>query len=408
MSEINGKRGVLARAFDILGCFTGGEPERSVADICAVTDLPPATVHRMLATLSEHGAIERTGRGRYRLGPRLWRLGHGVPDIRLLRDCARPALVDLHASTRLPVALVTREGDRLHIIDKIAGRNTVRVWEQSRIAGTGRAPRGPGPPGLGTRSGPPARVAPVAQRGTVRLAADARPGPADRLRALSHRRTAHLPAGLGGRARLRRGPDGEHLRDDRRSPGPAPAGVTGPPGPDHRPGHLRRPARQPGGARARQNARLKGRAPAPPRPPGRSTSSPGRSAGDVGDTAGGPGHPVSRRTVAVGAARRAGGRGTAGRHVGRAPHRRMPGRAREHAPVGSLGPGRPHGHSRNEPIDHGLYRRGLRARGQGDRPPPGSRFLLHDQPPVTAPTAAPPRPAAGDRAYGRPSTTGHR
>ncbi|WP_406357684.1 helix-turn-helix domain-containing protein [Streptomyces sp. NBC_01635] len=130
MSEINGKRGVLARAFDILGCFTGGEPERSVADICAVTDLPPATVHRMLATLSEHGAIERTGRGRYRLGPRLWRLGHGVPDIRLLRDCARPALVDLHASTRLPVALVTREGDRLHIIDKIAGRNTVQVWEQ--------------------------------------------------------------------------------------------------------------------------------------------------------------------------------------------------------------------------------------------------------------------------------------
>ncbi|MEU2894748.1 helix-turn-helix domain-containing protein [Streptomyces sp. NPDC088106] len=130
MSEINGKRGVLARAFDILGCFTGGVRERSVADICAVTDLPPATVHRMLATLSEHGAIERTGRGRYRLGPRLWRLGHGVPDIRLLRDCARPALVDLHASTRLPVALATREGDRLHIIDKIAGRGTVQVWEQ--------------------------------------------------------------------------------------------------------------------------------------------------------------------------------------------------------------------------------------------------------------------------------------
>lgn len=130
MNEVNGKRGVLARAFDILGCFTGGEPERSVADICAATNLPPATVHRMLATLSEHGAIERSGRGRYRLGPRLWRLGHGVPDIRLLRDCARPALVDLYASTRLPVALATREGDRLHVIDKIAGRSTVRVWEQ--------------------------------------------------------------------------------------------------------------------------------------------------------------------------------------------------------------------------------------------------------------------------------------
>ncbi|MBM9461203.1 helix-turn-helix domain-containing protein [Nocardioides sp. zg-536] len=130
MSDINGKRGVLQRAFDILGCFGGPDPDRSVADVCAMTGLPPATVHRMLATLSEHGAIDKVGRGRYRLGSRLWRLGHGVPDIRNLRDCARPALVDLHASTRLPVALASAEGDRLHLIDKIAGRSTTAVWQQ--------------------------------------------------------------------------------------------------------------------------------------------------------------------------------------------------------------------------------------------------------------------------------------
>jgi DNA-binding IclR family transcriptional regulator len=126
MTEIAGRRGVLARAFDILGCFAGGA-ERSVADVCTSTDLPPATVHRMLATLAEHGAIERTSWGRYRLGPSLWRLGHDVHEIRRLRDCARPALIDLHATTRLPVALATREDEHLQVIDKIAGRK-VAGW----------------------------------------------------------------------------------------------------------------------------------------------------------------------------------------------------------------------------------------------------------------------------------------
>ncbi|GAB2859198.1 IclR family transcriptional regulator [Nocardioides pacificus] len=128
MSDINGKRSVLARAFDILNCFSGGV-ERSVSDVCATTGLPPATVHRMLASLAEHGAIDRTSWGRYRLGSGLWRLGHSVHDIRTLRDVARPALVDLHSSTRLPVALATRSGEDLQVIDKIAGRKVGQAWE---------------------------------------------------------------------------------------------------------------------------------------------------------------------------------------------------------------------------------------------------------------------------------------
>lgn len=128
MSDLNGKRSVLARAFDILNCFGGGV-ERSVSDVCASTGLPPATVHRMLASLAEHGAIERTSWGRYRLGASLWRLGHSVHDIRTLRDVARPALIDLHATTRLPVALATRSGDLLQVIDKIAGRKVSQAWE---------------------------------------------------------------------------------------------------------------------------------------------------------------------------------------------------------------------------------------------------------------------------------------
>ena len=76
------RRSVLGRAFDILECFTDAEPEQTIGSLCAATGLPPATVHRMLASLVEWGAVERAARGKYRLGMRLWRLGWGVPGAR--------------------------------------------------------------------------------------------------------------------------------------------------------------------------------------------------------------------------------------------------------------------------------------------------------------------------------------
>ncbi|NPC97038.1 IclR family transcriptional regulator [Nocardioides sp. zg-DK7169] len=120
------RRSVLGRAFDILECFTDGEPEQTIGSLCAKTDLPPATVHRMLANLAEWGAVERAARGRYRLGVRLWRLGWGVPTVRRLKDIARPYLVDLHAATDAVTALGSRDGDQIVLADIIAGNAAVR------------------------------------------------------------------------------------------------------------------------------------------------------------------------------------------------------------------------------------------------------------------------------------------
>ncbi|MGW0003665.1 IclR family transcriptional regulator [Nocardia grenadensis] len=121
------RRSVLGRAFDILECFTDEKPEQTIGSLCAQTGLPPATVHRMLANLTEWGAVERAARGRYRLGMRLWRLGWGVPGARALKDIARPHLVDLHTSTREVVALGSRDGDRVVLADIIAGNAAVRA-----------------------------------------------------------------------------------------------------------------------------------------------------------------------------------------------------------------------------------------------------------------------------------------
>lgn len=128
------KRSVLGRAFDILECFSAST-EQSITSLCHDTGLPPATVHRMLANLVEWGAIERAGRGRYRLGRRLWRLGNEVPSSRTLKDIARPCLVDLHSATGEIALLASRDGDRFLVADIIAGRAQLRSWTPPRQIG---------------------------------------------------------------------------------------------------------------------------------------------------------------------------------------------------------------------------------------------------------------------------------
>lgn len=121
-------RSVLGRTLDILDCFGRETSEQTVAGICRDTGLPPATVHRILASLVEWGAVDRVDRGRYQLGERIWRLGHWVPDVRQLRDVARPHLVDLHDELRLPAVMAGLDGERVFAIDRIAGRAHQRSW----------------------------------------------------------------------------------------------------------------------------------------------------------------------------------------------------------------------------------------------------------------------------------------
>lgn len=113
-----GGRSVVGRAFDVLDCFAGGV-ELGVADVCASTGLAPATVHRFLSALVSREVVERVAHGRYRLGPRIWRLGITVPEMRELRDLAQPHLVKLHLATRGTVYLAMRDGGDAVVSDRI-------------------------------------------------------------------------------------------------------------------------------------------------------------------------------------------------------------------------------------------------------------------------------------------------
>jgi DNA-binding IclR family transcriptional regulator len=124
---------VLSRAFAILDSFADGPPEQTHGMIMQATGLPPATVHRVLAELIGWGAVERTGRGRYRLGLHLWRLGAQVPQGRELRDLALPYLQDLLAVTHQVVHLVVLDGDRALYLERLEARPGVAV--QSQVGG---------------------------------------------------------------------------------------------------------------------------------------------------------------------------------------------------------------------------------------------------------------------------------
>ncbi|MFC4003850.1 IclR family transcriptional regulator [Prauserella oleivorans] len=124
---------MLRRAFVILDAFAGSQEEQTITGICRKTDLPPSTVHRMLATMVDWGGVERTGRGRYRLGLKFWKLGSQVPQARQLRDIALPFLEDLYEATHEVVHLGVRDGLDLLYVEKISGRRSVQA-----MSGVGR------------------------------------------------------------------------------------------------------------------------------------------------------------------------------------------------------------------------------------------------------------------------------
>ncbi|KAA9153034.1 IclR family transcriptional regulator [Microbacterium lushaniae] len=115
----DGARSLIDRAFAILGTFQGGRVRQSLSDISRRTGLPIATCHRIVGRLTEWGALERDGDGRYNIGLRLWEVASLAPrSVGLLR-LARPHLLDLYETTGYASHLAIREGLELVSIERV-------------------------------------------------------------------------------------------------------------------------------------------------------------------------------------------------------------------------------------------------------------------------------------------------
>jgi DNA-binding IclR family transcriptional regulator len=123
---------VLSRGLAVLGSFSTERREQTLKEIQHTTGLPSATTYRMVAELVDWGALERVGRGRYRIGLRLWQVGSLAPEARELRDVALPFLQDLLDVTHEVVHLVVLDGQKALFLERLMARPEVRV--QSRVA----------------------------------------------------------------------------------------------------------------------------------------------------------------------------------------------------------------------------------------------------------------------------------
>lgn len=125
-------RGVLGRAVRVLTAFTMEDTSLSFSELLRRTDLPRATVHRLLGELVESGLLEREDH-RYRLSGLVFELGMRASVERLLLEVAVPHLQALCERTHETTHLGIRQGREVVYLAKIAPLRQAEI--PSRVGG---------------------------------------------------------------------------------------------------------------------------------------------------------------------------------------------------------------------------------------------------------------------------------
>ncbi|WP_167506093.1 IclR family transcriptional regulator [Desulfosediminicola flagellatus] len=100
----------VAKALEILDCFSKHETELSLNQLCEKTGLYKSRVHRLCGTLIATGYLVKTSRSNYRLGPKLMVLGKVYENTNSLRSIAEPFMKQLSTETGQSTALFVVDG----------------------------------------------------------------------------------------------------------------------------------------------------------------------------------------------------------------------------------------------------------------------------------------------------------
>ncbi|WP_280399767.1 IclR family transcriptional regulator [Nocardia carnea] len=118
-------RSVTSKMFAILEVFTGERTEWSLSEIARASGLPTSTVHRLTQELVDWGGLERTGRGNYCVGVRLWEVAARSTRTYGMRETALPFLQGLWEMTHAHVLLAVLDGSQAILVEKISGTRDV-------------------------------------------------------------------------------------------------------------------------------------------------------------------------------------------------------------------------------------------------------------------------------------------
>jgi DNA-binding IclR family transcriptional regulator len=123
-------RSVTSRVLAVLDAFGTDAPRLTLSEVAERSGTPLTTTHRLLAELTDWGALSRRSDGRYEIGRKLWDLGLLAPVQSELRQVAAPFLSDVHTTIRDTVHLAVRDGLSALYVERISGRESVPVVSQ--------------------------------------------------------------------------------------------------------------------------------------------------------------------------------------------------------------------------------------------------------------------------------------
>lgn len=110
------------RVLRVLECFSPRDDALALGDLAERLKLPKSSVHRLLATLTEHQLVERDpGTRKYRLGLRLFEIGAMALNGRGLQEAAPDVLHDLSAETGETCHLAVLSGAEAVYLYKVDG-----------------------------------------------------------------------------------------------------------------------------------------------------------------------------------------------------------------------------------------------------------------------------------------------
>lgn len=114
----------MALLLEAIARYTGPV---SLKILAAETGLHPSTAFRILASLCEHGFVDRDEGGGYRLGRRLLQLGSRVRSSLDIRQEALPIMEWLRDQVDETVNLTVREGDEVVYVERATPNRMMRV-----------------------------------------------------------------------------------------------------------------------------------------------------------------------------------------------------------------------------------------------------------------------------------------
>ncbi len=117
----------LLTSIDVLDCFSKEEKNLGISEISRKLGLNKSRVHRILLTLEGRGIVVRNpDTMKYRLGLKLFQLGHLVEEQLEIRHCAHPFMEKLALETEETINLnIIYNGKRMSV-KKIESRHEIR------------------------------------------------------------------------------------------------------------------------------------------------------------------------------------------------------------------------------------------------------------------------------------------